>query len=216
MLATSPPRKRRRPPKSCEPCRRRKIRCDREFPCGPCERARTPVQCFYRPAAAPSSPSVGEVSRVNTSCVLEAHTPPPQTVDSQLRRPPAPTSQLQPQDHDQYQNKILHDLQNGVRRLEEQLSGTLFSRGMTGPNPSLSQSQALRHLHGRVLGAEQQLSDASHSSPSANGWAIPATLPRLRIGPHKTKLFGPSHWLHTAEKVWYIGCTSFNLSKSYP
>lgn len=34
-----------------------------------------------------------------------------------------------------------------------------------------------------------------------NGWAIQATLPRLRVTPDKTKLFGPSHWLHTAEKV---------------
>ncbi|KAJ7208563.1 hypothetical protein GGX14DRAFT_633372 [Mycena pura] len=32
---------------SCTPCRRRKLRCDRGSPCGPCMRARTPVVCEY-------------------------------------------------------------------------------------------------------------------------------------------------------------------------
>ncbi|GFF57403.1 activator of stress genes 1 [Aspergillus udagawae] len=203
---TSPPRKRRRPPKSCDPCRRRKVRCHREFPCGACERARTSLQCFYRPAVAASSPSIIEYSSITASCVPEVHTPPPQAVDPQTHsRPPAPTSQSQPQDQNQYQNKIIWDLQNRVRRLEEQLPGPPVSQGTTGPNPSVSQTQALRRLHDRVLGAEQQLPDASHPSPSVNGWAIPATLPRPRIPPDKTKLFGPSHWLHTAEKFQVLG-----------
>jgi hypothetical protein len=33
---TSPPRKRRRPPQSCEECRRRKVKCDRAEPCNRC------------------------------------------------------------------------------------------------------------------------------------------------------------------------------------
>ncbi|KAF7160150.1 hypothetical protein CNMCM5623_005665 [Aspergillus felis] len=205
-LTTSPPRKRRRPPKSCDPCRRRKVRCDREFPCGPCERARTSLQCFYRPAVAASSPSVDESSRLTASCVPEGHTPPPQADDPQTQsRPPALTSQSQPQDQNQYQNRIIQDLQSRVRRLEEQLPGPPLSRGTTGPTPSVSHTQALRHLHDRVLGAEQQLSDASCPSLSVNGWAIPATLPRLRIARDMTKLFGPSHWLHTAEKFQVLG-----------
>ncbi|KAG0161643.1 hypothetical protein PDIDSM_9178 [Penicillium digitatum] len=190
LQTASPPRKRRRPPKSCDPCRRRKVRCDREFPCGQCERARTSLQCFYRPAVAVSSPSGGELSQFTAPCVLEELTPPSQAIDPQTHgRPPAPTSQSQPQDHDQYQNKIVQDLQRRLRRLEERL-----------PVPP-----ALRHLHDRVLGAEEQLSDASRPSPSVNGWAIPATLPRLRVTPDKTKLFGPSHWLHTAEKFQVLG-----------
>jgi hypothetical protein len=212
---TSPPRKRRRPPKSCGPCRRRKVRCDREFPCGPCQRARTSLQCFYRPAVTASSPSADEFCWLTASCVPEGHTPPPQAVDLQTKsRPPAPTSQSQPQDQSQYQNKIIQDLQNRVRRLEEQLPCPPLSQGTTGPNPSVSETQALRHLPDRVREAEQLLSDASRPSPSVNGWTILPTLPRLRIAPNKTKLFGPSHWLHTAEKVWYIGVTSLNLQES--
>ncbi|GFF95099.1 C6 transcription factor, putative [Aspergillus udagawae] len=171
-LTTSPPHKRRRPPQSCDPCRRRKVRCDREFPCGLCERARTSLQCFYRPAVAASSPSVDEFSRLTASCAPDGHIPPPQAVDPQMQsRPPAPTSQSQPQDQNQYQNKIIQDLQSRVRRLEEQLPGPPLSRDTTGPNPRVSQTQALRHLHDRVLGAQQQLSDASRPSSSVNGWA---------------------------------------------
>ncbi|KAH1489173.1 hypothetical protein KXX42_001451, partial [Aspergillus fumigatus] len=203
---TSPPRKRRRPPKSCDPCRRRKVRCDREVPCGPCQRARTSLHCFYRPAVTARSPSTDEDCRLTASCGPEGHTPPPQAVDLQTKiRPAAPTAQSQPQGPNYDQTKIIQDLQNRVRRLEEQLFDLPLSKGAIGPNPSVSPSQALRHLHDRVRGAEQQLSDASRPSPSVNGWTIPATLPRLRIAPNNTKLFGPSHWLHTAEKFQVIG-----------
>ncbi|KAF9884682.1 hypothetical protein FE257_001375 [Aspergillus nanangensis] len=202
-LTTSPPRKRRRPTKSCDPCRRRKVRCDREFPCGPCERARTSLQCFYRPVIATTSSPSGDDG---FSRLTAGHTPPPQAINPQTQsRPPAPTPQSQPQDQNQDQDKIIQDLQSRVRRVEEQLPGHTISQDTTGPDPSVSQPRALRHLHDRVLGAEHQLSDTSHPSPSVNGWAIPATLPRLRIAPDKTKLFGPSHWLHTAEKFQVLG-----------
>ncbi|CAG8906179.1 unnamed protein product [Penicillium egyptiacum] len=130
-LSTPPPRKRRREPMSCDPCRRRKVRCDREFPCGPCERARTSLQCFYRPTVAASSPSSGEFSQFTAPCVLEGHTPPSQAVDRQTQsRAPAPTSQSQPQDQDRYQNKI-QDLERRLRRLEEHLPGPPLSRATT-------------------------------------------------------------------------------------
>ena len=214
-LTTSPPRKRRRPPKSCDPCRSRKVRCDRKFPCGQCERARTSLQCFYAPAVTANSPSGGDISHFAARSVREGHTPPSQPVDPQRQsRPPALTSQLLPLDQDQSQNKIIQDLQRRLRRLEEQLPYPPPSRATTGPNPGVSQTHALRHIHDRVLGAEEQLSDVSHPSNLVNGWAIPATLPRLRVTPDKTKLFGPSHWLHTAEKVC-IGLASRNLQNSY-
>ncbi|KGO37823.1 Transcription factor, fungi [Penicillium expansum] len=187
----SPPRKRRRPPKSCDPCRRRKVRCDREFPCGP---------------FAASSPSGGGFSQFTAPSVLEGQTPPSQAVDPLTQsHPPASTSQSQLQDQDKDQNKIIQDLQRRLRRLEEQLPGPPPSQTTTDPNPTVSQTQALRHLQDRVLRAEEQLSDAARPSLLVNGWAIPATPPRLRVAPDKTKLFGPSHWLHTAEKFQVLG-----------
>lgn len=49
LSETESARKRRRPAKSCEPCRNRKVGCDQALPCGPCQRARTPIKCYYRP-----------------------------------------------------------------------------------------------------------------------------------------------------------------------
>lgn len=46
MSATDPPR-RRRPPLSCIICRRRKLKCDREMPCGQCIKSKKPDDCVY-------------------------------------------------------------------------------------------------------------------------------------------------------------------------
>ncbi|KAK4081149.1 transcriptional regulator family: Fungal Specific TF [Trichoderma aggressivum f. europaeum] len=43
----NPPRKRRRPAVACVECRRRKVKCDRAKPCGPCYQSA--LTCFYRP-----------------------------------------------------------------------------------------------------------------------------------------------------------------------
>ncbi|KAK3693042.1 hypothetical protein B0T22DRAFT_32962 [Podospora appendiculata] len=40
--------KRRRPALACEQCRRRKIKCDRATPCGPCQRSQLDI-CTFRP-----------------------------------------------------------------------------------------------------------------------------------------------------------------------
>jgi Fungal Zn(2)-Cys(6) binuclear cluster domain len=41
-----PPRKRRRPALSCEQCRKRKIKCDRNYPCTQCLQSKT-AECSY-------------------------------------------------------------------------------------------------------------------------------------------------------------------------
>ncbi|KAK5996985.1 Transcription factor lepE-like protein [Cladobotryum mycophilum] len=46
-------KKRRRPPLACEQCRKRKIRCDRNVPCGHCIRANIP-SCTYAPVHIPA------------------------------------------------------------------------------------------------------------------------------------------------------------------
>ncbi|KAK3344784.1 hypothetical protein B0H65DRAFT_185539 [Neurospora tetraspora] len=50
-----PPRKRQRVRLSCLECRRRKLSCDREFPCSRCMQSGTPERCEYetRPGLAP-------------------------------------------------------------------------------------------------------------------------------------------------------------------
>ncbi|EPS26295.1 hypothetical protein PDE_01231 [Penicillium oxalicum 114-2] len=206
LVATSPPRKRRRPPKSCDPCRRRKVRCDRKFPCGQCERARTALQCNYAPIVTASSPSGGDISHLAAPSVREGDSPPSEPADPQRpSRPSAHSSHLLPPEQHQSQNKIIQNLQRRIRRLEDQLPYPATSRTTTGPDSDVSQAQALRHLHDRVLLTEEQWSDFSQPNNLVNGWAIPAIQPRLRVTPDKTKVFGPSHWLHTAEKFQVLG-----------
>ncbi|PHH63750.1 hypothetical protein CDD81_5515 [Ophiocordyceps australis] len=47
-------KKRRRPALACEQCRRRKIRCDRDSPCGQCIKAQMP-SCTYAPTHVPAT-----------------------------------------------------------------------------------------------------------------------------------------------------------------
>ncbi|KAJ3498042.1 hypothetical protein NLG97_g1430 [Lecanicillium saksenae] len=42
-------KRRRRPAKSCDACRARKVRCDQKMPCGPCTKARSTPKCIYGP-----------------------------------------------------------------------------------------------------------------------------------------------------------------------
>ncbi|KAJ4147056.1 hypothetical protein LMH87_001609 [Akanthomyces muscarius] len=44
-------KRRRRPAKSCDACRARKVRCDQKMPCGPCTKARSAPKCVYAPDA---------------------------------------------------------------------------------------------------------------------------------------------------------------------
>lgn len=60
-----PPRKRRRPALSCEQCRKRKIKCDRNYPCNHCTQSKT-VVCTYSSdnavAHAMQESSIGAIS----------------------------------------------------------------------------------------------------------------------------------------------------------
>ncbi|KAL3960558.1 hypothetical protein ACCO45_005675 [Purpureocillium lilacinum] len=56
LLQPTPEKKRRRPALACEQCRRRKIKCDRNSPCGHCTKARI-ASCTYAPTHVPASKS---------------------------------------------------------------------------------------------------------------------------------------------------------------
>ncbi|KAH7139916.1 hypothetical protein B0J13DRAFT_677046 [Dactylonectria estremocensis] len=53
-----PAYKRRRPAVACTECRRRKIRCDRTTPCGPCSKSPLGLQCVYNNSSSNSLDSV--------------------------------------------------------------------------------------------------------------------------------------------------------------
>lgn len=171
--SSSLPRKRRRPAKSCEQCRERKVRCDLQLPCRACRHARGNLTCTYRESPRPR-PSQTDARAVS-------------------RSPDIPASTFAEGDQSQQQSRGLGSI--SFTQLEQ--DDVVNTR--TGASGS-----SLQHLEDRLCKAEQQLSELSRTRQFCavcGDLTIPGIMPRLRNTAEKTKLFGPSHWMYTAEKV---------------
>lgn len=86
--------RRKRRPVNCEECRRSKLRCDRQHPCGACRRRRREASCSYETSSgAPVSTKPHRTARASTALNnrVEDHPAPP------LRQPSASASSLQPE-----------------------------------------------------------------------------------------------------------------------
>ncbi|KAF4984652.1 hypothetical protein FZEAL_228 [Fusarium zealandicum] len=140
-----PKRRRRRRARSCEQCRRRKIRCNMKSPCNECVRARAPMQCSYRDGS-PGEEAAG------------AH----QVRDLAPRMRPEGAGASQQITPDNGDNTALPSQDNSL------------------PRPAMPPQLSVQ------------------TTPSST--SIRPHIPRLRNVPEKTKLFGQTHWLHTAEK----------------
>lgn len=161
-------RRRRRPARSCEQCRRRKIRCDQELPCSACILARASLQCSYRDC----SP-------------LEVSTAVPKPVV------------LAPADTRSRTASIDVVPRGSGPRLE---SLGAYPRGP----PSIPEPQPARPRDNQPTGSSEPVNNPSLTSRpsfSSRFSSLPPPVPRLRNVPEKTKIFGQTHWQHTAEKV---------------
>ena len=176
--STAPqPPKRRRPTKSCENCRRRKLRCDRGFPCNQCSRARTALHCSF---VSDGLSEEGDSRAVPRAVAGRDGSPAPTAQSRSANGMPPSAPPPEPRLHDK-ENEVIRNLRQRVRTLESELSHSSHSPvPPVGPN------------------------NYTTSDAGASGWAIPATPSRLRVTTEKTKLFGSSHWLHTAEKVFAL------------
>lgn len=160
----SPPpplkRRRRRPARSCEQCRRRKIRCSLGQPCNGCVRARVPMQCSYRDGSpVEAAPETRTLAPAETRAVRDEVITTPQNQTNTTGYPRDHVSRLSRPDEN---------------------NTSMFSRE--------------NHV-------SQIVSSPQISIPTPSSTSIPPFTPRLRHVPEKTKLFGQTHWLHTAEKV---------------
>ena len=196
------PRKRRRPAKSCEQCRRRKVRCDRGLPCGPCARSRSSSNCCsYRSIDTTASRSsdrsvsvaapardLGSRER-NSTQSLYVTTPQSQDPEERAEFPGSrrhrdehrTQNSVQASDSRSPFERSIQDIQNRIQHLERR-----FLDCDPGPeSPPVAQDLA-RHP-----------AEHASASPSSPG----ATLPGLHVTPGKVRLFGRSHWIHTAQKV---------------
>ncbi|KAK1762723.1 hypothetical protein QBC33DRAFT_256498 [Phialemonium atrogriseum] len=191
---TPPRRKRRRQTKSCQQCRQRKIRCDQGLPCRPCVRARAQLQCSYRS----SIPGSG----VNTAPASEPRTGRPLTVAS-------PTPSLDRTSNPLPNPRLLPPIADQPPQHRAEATVRTQGRDHLSIPGSADHEEIIRELRQRVHRLETQLAEkpdqATGHTNTSSGSFIPATFPRLRNAADKTKLFGKSHWLHTAEKFQTLG-----------
>ncbi|KAM6537310.1 hypothetical protein FALCPG4_003236 [Fusarium falciforme] len=167
-----PKRRRRRPARSCEQCRRRKIRCDMGQPCNGCVRARVSMECSYRDGGSGDAAAVPAKNRELASA--ETRPEAGEGVGASGRRRAAARPAL-----------VGDYLRAQIPRQPP--------RPETGDDvPSTNQESSLLN--------NPPPSQPLVSSSASSSTCIPPHTPRLRHVPEKTKLFGQTHWLHTAER----------------
>ncbi|KAJ0426693.1 fungal-specific transcription factor domain-containing protein [Aspergillus carlsbadensis] len=188
-------RKRRRPAKSCEPCRHRKVRCDLKQPCGPCTRSKGSVNCSYR--------DEGALSKQQNQFRVQ-------------RRPAVPPLQPRGSGHPELTPTSIgaqiespnDDLQHTVRDLEARL-GDLEARVTRRETNDVSSTrclrveQDLRALSDKLQTVQDQLTRAPNATApyARDRTSIGAIAPRMRHSVQKVKFMGPSHWSHKMDPL---------------
>ncbi|KAM3428273.1 hypothetical protein NHJ13734_008670 [Beauveria thailandica] len=117
-------KRRRRPAKSCDACRARKVRCDQKIPRGPCIKARSAPKCIYGPDTVrlPCPDPSPETSR---SGVAAPHTP------AEIRHYTPEASSLSGKTEAEQLRRQITRLQNRVVRLESRLETDAVSSAAT-------------------------------------------------------------------------------------
>jgi hypothetical protein len=147
---TSNWKKRRRPARSCEQCRQRKVRCDLEEPCGPCTRARGGLVCSYESTA--------------------------------VREPPPPVGGAGGHPQGSRTSTLGRPFDAGSR---EQVSAAAPASLWKDDAPSSRQTKRI----------------AAERPVVGSDLSVPPPPPRLRLAPDRSKLYRPTHWMYTSEKV---------------
>jgi Fungal Zn(2)-Cys(6) binuclear cluster domain len=184
--SVGPPRKRRRPALSCEQCRHRKIKCDRTYPCGQCLQSKTTV-CSY---SADTVRRPRHVSETNPAC--------PGTVFRSLTDIPTRTRDV-PGD------LIAHTSSDGVSPNVIPHSEVTHSSSWTSPSAHAHDDEPPdpKTLLHRLENIEKKLA-SSYNFPTCESYNSDSRSKGLRGTVSKTRLFGPSHWMHSYGVVRHL------------
>ncbi|KAI0486730.1 hypothetical protein F4859DRAFT_502158 [Xylaria cf. heliscus] len=184
-------RQRHRPAKSCEPCRSRKIKCDRGLPCRPCMRSRASLLCTYKSDHVPVSPGSQAHTPTQHNAVEEGGVL-PGTPDTS-RSGDAPGS-IEPfgiisEAHEPTTSSLAHRV--GI--LEQ-----LFQHSDHDPR----QINSLKDLEARLSRIEQRIGTSSSETRPLDRSELRIKLPRPHLRPEheKTRLFGKAHWVHSLDQ----------------
>ncbi|KAI0878229.1 hypothetical protein GGS24DRAFT_14096 [Hypoxylon argillaceum] len=182
-------RQRRRSTKSCEPCRARKIKCDRGLPCRPCLRSRASLLCTYTLNHIPSSPRP------------EAHTSPHLDPREEDEIPTASPARLQSGDTPSPIGtpRISQDYDTTTPNLARRVI-VLENLFQTSDNDSRHNS-SVKDLETRLARIEHRVGGSSSDSKSdKSDLRIKLPRPHLRAEHEKTRLFGKTHWVHSLDQ----------------
>ncbi|KYK61972.1 C6 zinc finger protein [Drechmeria coniospora] len=216
-----PEKKRRRPALACEQCRRRKIKCDRNSPCGHCTRARI-ASCTYVPTHVPATRSKRCLA-VKTSDPASASSPAAAgsgahpsaraSVVRTLQGPSAASAELR---DGRPRNPLPHLATVAVKaRVPTQLSsGGPVSR--TG-SASESSNNNVDQLVARVHELEEKLAKVvqiSDGQGSAFGSSAISPVFSHSGTVSKSRYFGSSHWISVADLVTFSSLASARVAAS--
>lgn len=187
-----PEKKRRRPALSCEQCRRRKIRCDRNVPCNHCVKSKIST-CSYAVTHVPASRAKKQQEHQQQQQPLPSparHSEEPVKIQPQ----PAPTPDL-PTPSSEYIGP------NYPQLIERGASPSLPS-SRAG---SASEASHVDYLLARVQQLEEKLAATHVTDPVAGpGDGVLESKDECRLSKGvvaKTRYFGQSHWMNGAQLV---------------
>lgn len=166
-------RKRHRPAVSCVPCRQRKIRCDRELPCEPCQKQDLASSCSYTPQNADAD----ELSRDGQHLWTRSSS----TVILPERRP-----------SESPQSDEVRALKAKIDRLEQIIAGTPSTASQS---PALSASRVPDF---QLLSKQGTLENFLSLSSEVNRMT---GILRGERDKNKTRYLGATHWAAVLHEV---------------
>lgn len=184
------PVKRRRAALSCVECRRRKVKCNRERPCGPCTKTKSPT-CTFRPNTRPNPGVVGQPISFTSEYVSQ---------DSSCLSSPQVDKQTQSFDG-------LLNRHNTPVSFGDHGENTLAALPSShASNDDSSTAATIRSLSDKVQDLEARLATLSEAGSSGNG-SVNMPIREAFTAPAgqfvKSKFYGESHWVNCIEPVCF-------------
>jgi hypothetical protein len=200
-------RKRRRPALSCAECRRRKVKCDRNNPCGPCTSYKSPTCTFISTHASKSGSSMPiTTNQVSSISASNTSSPPshrnlsqiPNTIgnrrpyDASVQSPLSVSSSLLARQRDAaYPDADSPAVNSTLAPFNEHPQRILMSRGNQHSELMDSRAEALLPNEFRNSSIGGDIMNPTHR----------IAIPGLRGMLSKTRLYAPSHWMNYYEHV---------------
>jgi hypothetical protein len=182
-----PAKRRRRPALSCVECRMRKVKCDREKPCGACTRIKS-ATCTFRP------PRPGIRSENQRSSGDDISPGQSNAHENPARSSPQPSGA--PIDFDAIINRYV------APGLLGECDGKLGPLPADRPYSDSAQASIVNSLLDRIRGLEERLVSATLSEHPRS-----STSPRQESSSDasgqfvKSKYYGQSHWINAIDPV---------------